>query len=121
MAKKGVFVAFRLHPDNEMEREAMAIYESLQKQGFSPRQIGTDALLRLANKKPEMFQDYSKQVTKPYLEALLEDFASHILQEVRTLGLSTQAPTHNETPLTEDSDSEYEKNLVAGYMARRRR
>lgn len=121
MAKKGIFIGFRLHPDNEQEREAMLIYNELIKE-FSTRQIFTDALLKLKGKKPEMFQDYTKQVTKPYLEALLEDFARHLLGEMRSMSFSpNQAETDSDTPLTEDEDKDYEKNLVAGYLARRKR
>lgn len=122
MAKKGVFVAFRWHPDNEQEREAMAIRDSLLKDNFTDRQIFCDAMLRLKGRKPEMFQDYSKQVTKPYIEALLADFASHLLSEMRGLAIApAQSEGNNETPLTEDEDTEFAKNIAASYLARRKR
>lgn len=122
MAKRSRFIGLRLHPDNEQEAEALKILDALIKDGFTARQIFTDALLKLGKRKPEMFQDYTKQVTKPYLEALLEDFARHLLGEMRSMSFSSvQSETDNDTPLTEDEDKDYEKNLVAGYLARRKR
>lgn len=122
MAKKSVFVAFRWHPDNEYEKEAIAIRDALLKDGYVDRQIFCDAMLRLKGRKPEMFQDYSKQVTKPYIEALLADFASHLLSEMRGLPVgSVQSEGGNETPLTGDEDTEFGRNIAASYLARRKR
>lgn len=122
MAKKGQFIAFRWHPDNEQEREAIAIRSVLLNDGFTDRQIFCDAMLRLKGRKPEMFQDYNKQVTKPYIEALLADFASHLLSEMRGLSIAVaSSDSASETPLTGDEDTEFAKNIAASYLARRKR
>lgn len=122
MSKKGIFIGFRLHPDIEQERDAIEIYNRLLREKFTARQIMTDALLRLDGKKPEMFQDYTRQVTKPYIEDLLADFAQHLISEIRSMGLGVSvSPVSQETPLTEDEDEQYAKNLAAGYLSRRKR
>lgn len=116
-------IGVRLHPSDEYEKKALAIFDGLVKQGYAPRKIFTDAVLRLDGVKPEMFQDYTKQVTKPYLEGILEDFASHLLGEIRAMALvaNTGETVSHEIPITEDEDTEYAKNIAAGYLARRRR
>lgn len=50
-------ISVRLNAGDLVEQEALAIYDDLVGQGYSPRQIFTDAILRLAGMTPEMFSE----------------------------------------------------------------
>lgn len=49
-------ISARLHPSNEFEAEALRVWEDKIGQGFAPREILTDALLRADGQTPEMFR-----------------------------------------------------------------
>lgn len=121
MAKKSRFIGVRLHPDNDYENRALEIFDGLVKEGYSPRQIFTDAILRLTKHKPEMFADFANQVTKPYLEAILSDFAREIIQAMGERVVIQSSPSEYETGITEDEDTDYAKNLAANFLNRRKR
>lgn len=54
--KKSRVISIRLNPVDEYEAKALAYLDDLIAQEYTPREIITDALLKRAGKKPEMFR-----------------------------------------------------------------
>jgi hypothetical protein len=119
MAKKSQHIQCRLHPDTEYEENALAYYNQKLSEGFSPRQIITDALCRSANFTPDMFPQDKGRVTVGKIENLLADFAHEIMRSIdsRPLRQSPQSEIEDNTI----DDMEYAENIAKAYMNRRNR
>lgn len=59
MTKLTLRIQALLHPSDEKERDAMAIWQDWLGQGFTPRQLITDMILRCAGRTPEMYKEKS--------------------------------------------------------------
>lgn len=59
MSKQTVRIQCILHPSSDEEKSAIKIYLADKANGFTPRQIITDAINRKGNKTPEMFRQDS--------------------------------------------------------------
>lgn len=119
---KSRVIAARLHPNNKIEAEALAIVDAKIAKGFNKREIITDALLRLGDNTPEMFRKTNTQLTVGSLEGILADFGKHIINELRAVGMVTSVNnTHSADESHEDEDEETMRNLAAGFMNRRNR
>lgn len=57
---KSRVISARLHPAYEKERDALEVFDTLTQQGYSPREILTDALLYVAGRTPEMYDRESR-------------------------------------------------------------
>lgn len=114
MVVKSEVISVRLHPDNPREREALQAFRQWQQQGYTPREIITDAILARAGFKPEMF-DESGLLTRATMENLLTDFASHIVEQFK----QRQADTPPTEATGDDTDADYMQNLAQGYLKRK--
>lgn len=56
MARKSHVYSVRLHPHDQMEREAITTIEEMKRNGFNFRQVITDWANRYAGNTPEMFK-----------------------------------------------------------------
>lgn len=123
MAKQGISVSFRLHPSDPKEKQAIELIQQYMADGLEPRQFITDALLRSAGFTPEMFRDGGEKLTTSLLESILTDFGRHIIQSIRENGgvVPPMQSTNKEIEFDEDEDSDMEKNLAAGWIARNKR
>lgn len=57
MSDKSKVISARLNPQFEQERKALEIFEQWVSEGFTPREIMTNAILNAAQFKPEMFRE----------------------------------------------------------------
>lgn len=122
MADKSEHIQCRLHEDVEYEGEAIAYYRKQISDGYTPRQIVTDALLRAAEFHPEMFPQDKGRVTFGKIEHLLSDFAQEIIRSLRGTNLRSVSDSDVSTNEQMDNeDMEFAKNIAAGYMTRRNR
>lgn len=55
-------ISARLHPKESHEKIALEIFDQLIDGGYSPREIITDAILRLKNIEPEMFRERGERI-----------------------------------------------------------
>lgn len=122
MVSKSELFAFRLHPDDEREADAIDVIKSMQKSGYTVRQIVTDAILRAGGHTPEMYRSTDDLITKGFIEQTLGDFAQHLLAELRAKGaiVSTGADS-GKLPFDSEEDLQVAQNLANGYLARRKR
>jgi hypothetical protein len=86
MAKKSISISFRLHPDDERERQAIEVIQDLEAKGYSIREIMTDAILRAAGYTPEMFKAAGEKLTPSLLESILTAFGKDLIQTIRDNG-----------------------------------
>ena len=119
---KSRVISARLHPENEEEKRALNILEKKIKEGYSVRQIITDALIRADGYTPEMFSG-SISVSQGQLERTLEDFADYILQQISEKGFSVQSKVDEKPSPFDNSeqDTDVMRNMAAGYLNRRKR
>lgn len=122
MVSKSKNYAFRLHPNDQREADAMEIIEALKEDGFTLRDIMTDAILRAGGRKPEMYRHTDDSISRGYIETQLEGIASHIISELRASGVITQVQaTESRSPFGADEDEEMARNLVEGWKSRKQR
>lgn len=124
MAKKGISVSFRLHPDDEREKQAIEEIRKLEARGYTIREIMTDAILRAAGYTPEMFKSGNEKLTPALLESILTDFGKELMQSIRESGGASPAPQSTSRPSPfddDDEDIETMRNLVKGHAARNAR
>jgi len=67
-------ISARLHPKEPHEKIALEIFNQMINGGYSPREILTDAILRLGNVEPEMFRERG---------ARIDDNISETLQDIK--------------------------------------
>lgn len=115
-------VPIRLNPINPTEEAALVILDRYKAEGYQPKQVIVDRLLRTEGFTPEMFQRTQDHQSNAIADAvvakmdtILEAFAEHLLDELRKSGTSLPASASKEPgkPL-----SPFAKNLVKGYQAR---
>lgn len=121
MAKSEIY-SFRLHPSDDRERDAIEIIKQLQAEGWSVRDIVTDAVLYAKGRTPEMYKYSDDHISRGYIENTLEGFAQHIISELRTNGFVTsESEQGKQTPFGNDEDEDMARNLANGFLARRKR
>lgn len=120
---KALHIQCRLHENVDYEGEAIAYFRARIQDGYTPRQIITDALLRAADFRPEMFPQDSGRVTFGKIENLLSDFAQEIIRSLRGSNLRSVDTSEAVFPegQIESEDMEFAKNIASGFMARRNR
>lgn len=70
--RKSQVISARLHPSDPYEKKALEIFEARKAEGWTPRDIITDALLRSEGFSPEMFRSEGRmQSALAELEAKL--------------------------------------------------
>lgn len=119
---KSQVISFRLYADDPAEGAALEILEALQRDGFTPRQIITDALLHRDGVTPEMFR---RRYDAPMptldispLEALLRDFLGEIKEAVRTGELSFSDNVEEDHGRGGGNLTDGESRLIASYKKR---
>jgi hypothetical protein len=121
MAKKGISISFRLHPDDEREKQAIEVIQDLENKGYSIREIMTDAILRASGYTPEMFKSGNEKLTPTLLETILTDFGKDLIQQIRENGgmVAPQTNVSRPSPFDEDEeDLSAMQNLIKGHAAR---
>lgn len=109
--------SFRLNPAYEQDKAAIDIVTQKRLEGFSIRQIMTDAIVRASGYTPEMFSDYGEghnQMTG--LEQMLSNFAKEIIDAI---GQRPSQPVYE----NEDNSSEHStwaNTLAKGFIARQK-
>lgn len=122
MVSKSKTYAFRLHPDDIREADAMAIIEKAVEDGYTLREIMTDAILRAKGHTPEMYRQADDKISKGFIETILEEFAVHIVSELKANGRIVPSDDNTKaSPFDSDEDEEMMRNLAAGWQARRKR
>lgn len=117
----GVHISFRWHDSDEYEARAIQIYRQLIEDGYTPRQIFSEALLRAEGYTPEMFRQQNADPNASRLinrmEDLFTDFAKEMLGKLEQAGVQAR-----QSSTTEESadDDEYARNIARGFMNRRR-
>lgn len=120
MAKKSVSISFRLHPDDERERQAIEVIQDLEAKGYAIREIMTDAILRAAGYTPEMFKASGEKLTPSLLENILTEFGKDLIKTIRENGgvVPTAKTESRPSPFDEDEDTDSMRNLIRGHAAR---
>jgi len=67
-------ISARLHPSDEHEEAALAVFDDLVAQGYNARQIFTDALLRANGYTPDMFRRDTR------IDNVIDRLESHVAQ-----------------------------------------
>lgn len=130
---KSVVISFRLFADDEREGLVLAQFERLKNDGFTVRDIVTDAVLNRAGFKPQMFrsrgdmphisisQDDVRKAVKmelSELETLLTEFMQEIKQSIRRGGVTLSADESADEKIDLD---ETQQALVRSFLARKGR
>lgn len=105
---------FRLNPAYEQDKVAIAIIEQKRNEGYSVRQIMTDAIVRSAGYTPEMFADYNVSVRGGF-EQMLSNFAREIIESFENR-FSGKPPTPDE--VGESQQGVWANTLAKGFLAR---
>lgn len=110
-------ISIRLHPSDEHEAKAIEILDRLNAEGFSNRQIITDALLRADGVTPDMFRQGGDGISVAFLLERIEGMLTNAVKE-----MLEAMPTHVRKQTVEASgaedDDEYARNLAKSYIAR---
>jgi hypothetical protein len=115
--KRSRHIQFRLHPDIEEEAKVLELLDYWNKEGYSNRQIFTDAVLRSQGYTPEMFGQGGDGLTIPMLLHRIEETVANAIKEVID---NLPAPAKKkalEEAEVDDSEA-YARNLAKSYMSR---
>lgn len=90
MTKLTLRIQALLHPSDERERDAMAIWQDWLKQGYTPRQLITDMILRCAGRNPEMYREKSAfagelRMLEERITGKIDDLQSAIENDIGTI------------------------------------
>lgn len=90
MTKLTLRIQALLHPSDERERDAMLIWQDWLQQGYTPRQLITDMILRCAGRNPEMYREKSAfsgelKMLEERLTGKLDDLHSAIENDIGTI------------------------------------
>lgn len=109
--------SLRLNPAYEEDLAAIEHLDRMIEQGYSARQIVTDALCRASGLVPEMFSRRD-DMTMLYanLESLLSNFAGEIIKAVQQRG--ARAVYREEDERNDGEDGTWVRNFARGFIAR---
>lgn len=90
MTKLTVRIQALLHPSDERERDAIAIWQGALAEGKTPRQLITDMILYCAGRTPEMYKDKSVfsselRMLEERLTGKLDDLHSALENDIGTI------------------------------------
>lgn len=113
------YKSIRFNPLTSSEdKEALAIIDSLEMQGFNFHQIVVDAILRAGNWKPEMFPKPNTPDMAIMMENMLANFAREIVEEIHKRGFQTVSISDdNET----GESSDFVNNFARTFMQRQQK
>lgn len=115
-----VFKTARFNPIHREEETALAYIEKLEAQGFSFKEIVTDAINRAAGATPEMFSRevaYDSSRFVGLVEQVFGNFRDELLEKIGS-GAVRIAPTAAEDERRDDGISAFAKNFQRGLMER---
>lgn len=106
--------SFGLHPQYPQDEQAIRVIDELIAQGWSVRQIMTDAILRCGGYSPEMFSN-REGVSVNDMEKLFNRFANEIVAEVGRRG--SEPVDDEDEPIADESDM-WVNNFAKGFLSR---
>lgn len=110
--------SFRLNPAYPQDKDAIDMIEHKTREGYSMRQIMTDAILFASNHTPEMYAQYGEEGSQPVnLEAMLSAFAQDIIKTIEQRMGSKKKTQVEEVDGSEDQ-GQWVKTLTKGFIAR---
>lgn len=118
--KQSVVISIRLHPDDPLEADALRIIKEWQNQGYSNREIITNAILRAEGAKPEMYSEKPTPVSRDALKETLQEFAQYIIDNVGVA--QPKARYERPRPFGDDEIeiTDTMQNLAQGFLNRRK-
>lgn len=113
--KKSEVLSARLSREYEDERNALAIWERWKKDGYSPREIITSALLKLDGDAPSTGRaDTLEERILSRIEQRVEETLAHVLKDIRRAdpnGLQAFAASNDERDEV-DEDVELSQRFI---------
>lgn len=111
--------SFRLNPAYPQDKDAIELLRQWLAEGYSTRQIMTDAILSRGNKRPQMYsnrEDNTAQLLSSF-DSMLTKFGEEMLQELQQRVAVMQVSDQMDENGAED-DSQWVQNFTKGFMAR---
>lgn len=113
--------SFRLNPNYPQDKDAIDLIDNWKVEGYSTRQIMTDAILSRGGKRPQMYAVEEDDRTLQLLGAfdnMLTKFGEELLQELQSR-VGTMAASKDDS-MGEDvqDDSAWVQNFTKGFIAR---
>jgi hypothetical protein len=111
--------SFRLNPAYPQDKDAIDLMNQWLAEGYSVRQIMTDAILARGGRRPQMYsnrEDNTAQLLSSF-ENMLTRFGEEMLQELQQR-VATMPAIERVDDGGNGDDSEWVQNFTKGFMAR---